>query len=499
MREIKKSFWDIITIIGTNIISIPVMIITESMQARILGPGDYGKVALTYSTISLLYLFGTSWLQTSIMRFSKEEFINKNNIRKSIGNILLLASVSFIISASLFILFKAAILSFLEIDHPFAVWIILFGFFIITAKQFVLETLKVLRLIKIQAFLNRFALKVLILVGILIIYIIKSDLGVNYIIFTFILADTIVLLLGLFFIKPRFIFPLRYDIQLLSKILKYSLPLIVASWSNFVINWVDAYVIKYYMTLADVGYYQAAYKILNFIKSFFGMTIVTIITPIIMVLKTDNRLNTINKIYLNRMMSQISFIAMLIVILIIMLSDYLFLAIYGPEFSDSIIPFKILMGAELFLIISAILTPIMTSFDMTKTLLFLGLTVGIFNLFADIILVQYFGIIGVSVASLLAVMIGTGIRLVAIKKMFRSMSFISLIFPLFTIILMMINIIDMGIIYRILTTISLIILISIWVKKMSIFHESDLVYFENINMPIFIKKTLTYVYTTFHS
>ncbi|MCD4674819.1 MAG: oligosaccharide flippase family protein, partial [Desulfobacula sp.] len=401
MRELKKSFWDILTISGATFLSVPLMILSESIQARYLGPANYGKVALILSAISLLYLFGLSWLRVSFIRFGKEEFVKENSLRKTTANFFVNNIFSFIIISISFYIFRKSIFNFLEIKNSYAFWIILFGCLLGFLKNFVFEVLKVIRLIKLQTILLRLVTKIFILFGMLLFVFNILEINVNYIILIFLVSDLLIIIIGFCFIKFDYFFPLSFDKKMIKRMLIFSYPLFFSAWSSYIINWVDAYVIKYFMNLEYVGIYQAAYKIFGTFKSFWGAGLVTITLPIIMVFKTNGQSDKIKNVYLKRLIPQVSFLGMILISFIIVSTDFAFNLIYGTKFNDSIIPFKILVASQNFTIVSSMLTAIIISYDMTKMLSILGISLGIFNIIADIILVQYFGIIGAAISSFL--------------------------------------------------------------------------------------------------
>ena len=488
MRELKKSFWDIITVSGATVLSVPLMILSESIQARYLGPGKYGKVALILSAISLLYLFGLSWIRISFIRFGKEEFLEKGHIRKTTTNFLVNNLFLFIIISFLFFIFRKPIFTFLEIKNSNAFWIILFGCFLQLMKQFIFEVLIVIRLIKIQILLRQIASKIFILFGLslFVFQIIKID--VMYIICIFLISDLLLIFIGFIFVKSKYIFPLSFDRNMLKKMLIYCAPLFFSAWATYIVNWVDTYVIKYYMTLEDVGIYQAAYKILNSIKSFWGVGLVTITTPIIMVFKTNNETEKIKDYYLKRILPQISFIGLIVVSLILVFSEIMLEIVYGAKFNDSIIPFKILVASQNFAIISSMMTAIILSFDMTKILAILGISAGIFNVIADIILVQFFGINGPAISSFLVFSINPIIWFFIIHKKFGVKRKLALLFPLISILVLFINIIFHNFLIQIILTVLILFLTFIIARRFNLFNRKDIDLLNNIQMPEIIKK-----------
>jgi O-antigen/teichoic acid export membrane protein len=483
MKELKKSFWDFAIISGATALSVPLMIISESIQARYLGPANYGKVALILSAISLLYLFGLSWLRVSVIRFGKEEFVKEGNLRKTTANFFVNNVFSFIIVSIIFYIFKKPIFSFLEIEHNYAFWIILFGCLLGFLKNFVFEVLKVIRLIKIQTFLYRLATKIFILFGMLLFVFNILKINVNYIIAIFLISDLLIVTIGFYFIKFKYLFPLDFDKKMIKRMLIYSYPLFFSVWSSYIVNWIDTYVIKYFMNLESVGIYQAAYKIFRTLKSFWGVGLVTITLPIMMVFKTNDQIDKIKNLYLKRLVPQVSFLGMILISLIIVFSDFGFDLIYGAKFNDSIIPFKILVASQNFAIISSMLTAIILSYDMTKMLSILGITAGIFNVIADIILVQYFGINGAAIASFLIFSIIPIIWFFYINKKFKVKRKLALLFPTITICIMLINISNMDYIIKIIISFSLLIAVLLFARNFNLFNKNDVKLIQNINMP----------------
>ncbi len=497
MKEIRKSFWDFVAVTGSTLIAVPLMLLSEALQARYLGPGGYGKVALILSAISLLYLAAHNWLHRSIMRFGKEEFIQKNHLRSFTADYLLISIFCFITAVFLFNVLQKPILQFLEIRHPYAFWIIVLGLYLNVTRQFVFEVLKIIRKIKLQTLLFRIVSKLFIVLAILFSILVFLKLSVNYVIAIFLLSDAVVIGIGLFNIPRRFFSPLQFDRGLLKRILVYSFPLILFSWSNYVLNWVGTYIVKYYMTMNDVGIYQAAVKILNTVKSFYGMGIVTVTTPIIMVLKTNNNIDKIRNLYLKRFVPYVSYLTMLSVTVIIVFSDILFQLIYGTKFESSIVPFKIIITSVSFSTLGSVFLPIVTSFDMTKMMLKLGLLASFVNISLNFLLVPKFGIAGAAAAGFVTFSLNPVIWYFYLDKEFRFHTKTGLLFPFFTIAVLVVNIAMMSFWLKILASTGLMF-IATWIgRNMRLFMPEDMAIISNVKMPEILKsgiyKTLKFL------
>lgn len=488
MKELKKSFWDFVVVMGSAFLSIPLMIFSESIQARYLGPEKYGQVALIISAIALLYIFGLSWLRLSIMRFGKEEFLQKGHLRRTTTSFLLVSFFSFLIVISLFRIFREPIFNFLEISNEIYFWIIAIGLIFSAAKTYIFEILKVIRKIKEQSFLMRFASKIFIAGGILLFVLHILTIKIIYIIFIFLLSDLFVILIGLNLIKKEYLMPFDLDKKLLNKMLIFSLPLLFSNWSNYIVTWIDTYVIKYFLTLEDVGIYQASYKIFNTLRSFFFSAIVTISTPIIMVFRTKDQTYKISEFYLKRLLPQLSFFAFIFIAFSLLFSDLGFHLVYGNKFDASILPFKIIITTLHLGMISSFFTAIRVSFDMTKLYLYLGIFAAVLNFVLDIVLVPIFGILGAAAATFLVYTINPIIWYFIINRKFAVKRKLALFFPIFSCIVLFLNTYFSNFILRLVGSIILIITSFMISRNFNLFQKNDIQILEQIDIPKFVKK-----------
>ncbi len=488
MRELKKSFWDFVTSLGSSFLALPLMVFSEAIQARYLGPEKYGQIALIISAISLFFLFGLSWAQNSIIRFGKEEFIKNNNLRRTTGNFLLISAFSFVFVLLFYFIFKNRILKFLNITNPDYAWIIFIGLILFALKNFIFEVLKVIRLIKLQAILMRLANKVIILIGLLPIVFRVIPVSIWYVICVFLFSDLFVVLISLFFIKFKYIFPVIIDKNLLIKMTKFSFPLLFTAWTFYITTWVDTYVIKYFMKMKDVGIYQAAYKILSTLNSILIQSIIAVTTPLIMVFKTNNEIFKIKNFYMKRIVPQISFFSMIVVSIILIISDEVFHLIYGQKFNQSILPFKILITTLNLSMVSAAINGVRISFDMTKMMLYMGIFAAVVNFVADVILVKKFGILGASWASFTVFSLNPIIWYLYIYKKMEVKRYLSLFFPLISVFILIINIYFNAIRIRIILTFILIVLSFYFGKIFNLFNKNDIKLLDRINMPVVVKK-----------
>ncbi len=496
MKELRKSFWDFVTSLGSSFLAIPLMIFSEAIQARYLGPDRYGQIALIISAISFFFLFGISWTERSIIRFGKEEFIKFGHIRKTTGNYIIITLFSFLAVFVIFFIFKDKILKFLNIKSQKFIFVILAGLFLFSLKNFVFETLKVVNLIKVQAVLMRLFSKTIILVGLLPIVFHWVRLSVWYVILVFLLSDFLVALIGLYFIKFEYLFPIQIDKKLLKKMISFSFPLLFTAWTFYITTWVDTFIIKYYMKMKDVGIYQAAYKVLSTGNSILISSVITVTTPLIMAFKARDEVDKIKNLFMKRIVPQVSFFSMIIVAIILLFADIGFYLVYGHKFDQSVLPFKILITTVNLSIVSASINGIRISFDMTRMMFIMGIFAAVVNFVADVILVQKFGILGAAWASFTVFSLNPIIWYFYIYSKLGVKRYLSLLFPIFTVGIMFTNILLENILLRFLITLLLIVVAFSIGNGFNLFNRKDISLIERIKMPekikIFYEKLLLF-------
>ena len=342
MNELRKSFWDFLAISGANILAFPIMFLSESIQARHLGAADYGKMMLILSLISLFDLVGLNWLRYAVIKFGKEELIKNNTVSETLSSTFLLSLVSLFATLTIFYFYSTFIFTFFDFTHQFAIEMIIIGLILNSLKLFILDLFKIFGKMKEHAFLSRLFVKLIFIFGLFVLINSAISFNIFTIIVTLFLADFFLILYGLYLLDFTQIFPLKLNKSHTKLIFKYSFPLIFASWSGYIINWVDAYLIKYYLQNKDVGYYLASYKIFNTFKTYFRTSLITIITPIVIVYKAQGDTFKISTIYLERIVPQLSIVFMLLVSIASLFSNILIPLIYGDEFISSISIFKFL-------------------------------------------------------------------------------------------------------------------------------------------------------------
>ncbi len=493
MKEVKKSFSDFVFIYLATIIALPLMLVSEAFQGRYLGVSNYGMVSLLLSFISFIYFFSFSWMNYSLIRFGKEELEKENHMRSVNTSFLIIHFFLIFITLIIYFIFEKQILEFFKIqqNNLYRV-IIISGFLIMLFKNYIFQSLKTVKHLKLQSLLDRIVPKIIILVLILFLAFVIKEFTVIHILIVFISADLLVSVSGIFFIKKEYFFPFRADKEILKKMLIFSLPLFFGVWSNYIIDWIDLYAIKYFLTMNDVGIYSVAYKLFNAGKYIFSSGIVTVTVPIVILFNTRKETDKI-KIYIRRLTPQIAFIGFIVLSVVVFFIDYIIALIYGDKFAPSALPLKILIASQVFGVVNYMLTSILIAYNKTRFLSVLGVILALLNIGGDIVLIPLIGYIGAAITTMFIYSVNAIIIQFYLNRKFDIRRNISFLFAVMLYLVVLVNILVTSFPVRGIITFCMILLTILASRYFYLFKSSDMEIFNNISIPAFIRKTMGWI------
>ncbi len=237
-KEIKSLAKDTVIYGGSSIIVkflnwLLVVLFTRTLP----NPAEYGIVTNLYAWTSMLLVILTYGMETGFFRFANKDPENANKVY---GNTLISVGFTSLIFALFIILFNQPIADLLSYSkHPEYIWMlglsvamdafsaIPFAYLRFKKRPYVFAGLKIFYII-LYIFLNLFFLVgcpwLMKVVPNTVSWFYNPDYGVGYIFVSNIITTTLqTLLLSRYIIGAKF----SVDIQLLKKILSYSLPLLI--------------------------------------------------------------------------------------------------------------------------------------------------------------------------------------------------------------------------------------------------------------------------------
>jgi O-antigen/teichoic acid export membrane protein len=175
-----------------------------------------------------------------------------------------------------------------------------------------------------------------------------------------------------------------------------SYPMMISSAIVMIMGWSDVFILGFYVSEEEIGIYSTAIKLATLV-SFVYNAIATILTPKIAEFYHQDQFNKLRETV--NFSAKAMFIFGVPIFAIIFIFSDLILGFFGPEYLKGRNVLRILLIAQLTNVITGAVGPIMQMTGKQKLLQKFILFSLIFNLILSLILVQYFQLEGVAVAS----------------------------------------------------------------------------------------------------
>lgn len=175
-----------------------------------------------------------------------------------------------------------------------------------------------------------------------------------------------------------------------------SYPMMLNSMAFFLLGWIDTLIIGFYFGEIDLGYYSVALK-LSLGASFTHSAISTVLAPTVANLWREKRYNELQREI--NISKKYILVSSLFIVTVLLIFSKTIMGFFGTDFSSYHAYLIILLFGQLF---SAISGPVGIVLDMTgyqkKYTQFLAIAV-VFNVFSNLILINFLGIIGVCIST----------------------------------------------------------------------------------------------------
>lgn len=487
MRDIKQLFNNFIALLSSKMISMLLGIVVTVVIIRFLGNERYGILSLYLSVVYLiLYLF-INWNNSAIVRFGREELLQQSKINKIFSTQLIILAFVYATIVPLLFIFRYKLRQYIGIDELYISTIILLSICISLTNTFeyLFQAYGYLKQMAVMKILDR----VLMIVFLIIIFGIFKKVNITYIILIYILSYFFQIIYGIYVIGLKNCLPFVFDKQTIQTMFRYSWPLIFAFSSGYIIDWVDLFFIRYFLSIEHVGLYQCAYQGMLSLSSIIMMVSV-ILFPIFVTFKVHKEIEKVRYLY-QRILIQLIIPLCFILIIFSNVSQYVFYMLFGKEFLVSGYIFNILLISLSFLGISVFYSPLLSAFDLIKQMSLCNIVFGIVNIILDLLLIPLLGMYGAALATGISYGVGSlgymffGNRILAIKN-----SSI-LWFPLSLTIIVSINVVFKNITLNIIMLVIYIVFAVVTIRKCDYLNEEDRRMLDHISMPAVFKRAIT--------
>ena len=383
-------------IFGTIAIFLIHLIISRYYGVQILG--IFNLILALMMVGAILSRIG---LNVYVIRIIPSLENNKQQIALFLKEVIKIVFIGSVITSTLFYLFSNTIniyifKSFDASEYLFYLIIIIIPFSLFTT---LVEVFRGFHEIKKYAFFKNSSQNLIIMILLLISILFSLNINPIYILYSSTLITTLLLTIFLFkFLKKQSI-PLIIKDRYKDKILIYSYPMFLTSSMMFLITYTDIFMISYFISESDVGFYSAALKIAS-VVTFILASLNGYIAPQISSAYAKGEFSKIKKIY-RYSLKIILFVSIPIFLLIILLPNQL-MSIFGSNFYQYGNVLLILGIASL---INALCGSVGYILNMTDNqaiymkIISIGL---IINIILNYFLIPIYSIIGAAIATLIS-------------------------------------------------------------------------------------------------
>ena len=486
--EIKNSFIDYFSLVGSNVGIILLSFISVPILVRMLGVSNYGRLNLFFMMCQLAIVLMAKWTSPAIVRFGKEEFIKTNSVNETFWARSIISLPIYAIVIATFFIFRKNLASYvgLEIVDVRIIWLMIVYIGLFWFVDFGHNISKATKRIGLYATME--LLERVIFLGLLgLVFLTPIFPGVTVIIIFYLARQLLVAIYFLFKNKSRFFNPFKINRQLVRDMFKYSAPLFIVAASVMVMGWIDIFVIKLFFNAEKVGLYSLSYKLMSYLRML-STHAATVILPILISLHVSKK-DSLIKEYVNRFIPQMSFLWSCLISIVMVAAHFGFNLIFEQSFAPSSQVLLILLLGLSSYILFSLYRPILLVYKMTGRIFTINVIALIVNVLLDFMLVPTFGINGAAVATALAIATMVFLQFKATSdylKVFNIRQFLPLSIACLTFFLL--TVLEKTFLTG-MVSISAIVLFSwILLKTTKIFKKDDINLLEKLNMPYGLKR-----------
>lgn len=225
---------------------------------------------------------------------------------------------------------------------------------------------------------------------------------------------------GFFFVRNiGFIAP-SLNLKIVKELIKGGIPLWLTGVFAFIYFRIDIIMLSLMVNDQVVGWYSAAYKLIDALN-FIPYIIFVSAFPSMSRLFVENK--ELLALLLDRVIRYLVYLAIPIATGTIILSDRILQFIYGSQFNNSVITLRILIVAEALVFITFILAMTLKSIGREKQVTYTLLSLSIFNILFNFILIPKYSYVGASVATVASELLSLFILNKIMKKYLAEVSY----------------------------------------------------------------------------
>jgi len=375
-----------------KILSQAILFIIPLILANFLAPDGFGA----YSLSMMVVYFFTSLLigspQTPFVIYANEEFKKTNKINKSF-------TIQFIFfTGSLFFFFLLTLIFIKPLSNFASITITQFLFLIIAYVGLCIKT----SFANVFLALNKKTLNatyevIYAIISVIYIFVLSylSLINLENIFLMFFISSILTSFILINKIDFNKIFPLVFDLKLFKKMWNYTKWVMLGGTAVYFINWGDNLVLKYFVSIEEIGVYNLGYQFFKGIITLSAMVNIYFLPYIAQNLNNKKALNN----YFYKKRPKIMFLGCSGLVLLFFISPYIFSIFFGSAYGLSSDILRILIVGALFHLGYIFYYPIFNSLKKYKFMQIANIFHVLLNIFLTYIFVIWFGVMGAAIGT----------------------------------------------------------------------------------------------------
>jgi len=403
VRGAATVFSDYASVLGARFASALLSLLSVLLMTRILDPDGYGVVAYVSVIALLIFTVTSAWTSTAVSRYGREEFEERGSTVTVTWSRARLTAPLLGIAALIVVSIKLAGGFPPQLSWALTWLAIAFGV-VLVASEHIVYSLEATGRMKMSAaqLLSR---QVLVLGGLAAILI--TGIGDSTVVVASVLAAGAGISTLMFGSRVTRIslWPPRSNAEVRRRILRFSVPLIAFTLSQYAIRSVDLIVISAFVGASAVGVYAVAYQAYSVLQQ---LTTASgpVLTPLFVSLRRGGQEELVDR-YVERAIPQLTLIAATLAGLAVAFVGVAVPVIFGDAFDGASDPLAILLLATVLGFVANLLAPVIVLHERTAAVGAVNVLAALVNIVGDILLVGPAGLhlVGPAIATVAAIAI----------------------------------------------------------------------------------------------
>jgi O-antigen/teichoic acid export membrane protein len=415
--------------------------ISTIIFSRILGPDNYGVYTYLVWLTSTLSAFSGLGLTGTIAKFFPEYFLNYrfDQAKKFIKTTFLIQIVVvLVVILILFVsmpLWKEKLLSVKRNDVNLLIVISVITIIPTTMLSLVVSVFQALQrfdiLLKVKSLFQILSF----VINIFLIILFNDFIFVLIIIFIMTISQTLLLI---YFVNKIFknnkndFDIIEEDFIPKRRVINYAKYMYVnVLWQQVVFNKSEIFFLGIYSTPSEIAIYGIAFGLINISMLIFS-PLMNVLNSFFSTLIARNDIVLLEKI-INKISIYFIIILMFIFIYVLSFSKELILFVYTNQYIEVVVVFLIMFSGYALMQIISVASSLPFLMEKQKTIVKVGILVGIFNVFLDFLIIPKYGAVGASIANTSSQLVSSIITFLYVKRLIKINLMIKNLYPLFII------------------------------------------------------------------